>query len=106
MGIAEDTMESESATNKWVIAGIQFLTPLKPIYTNKRIKTQNKEEIQEQQTECCTTPTTPESKIPELQCPRAPRKRKAVSLRHWNGVRDYFKPPELESVFICCVERS
>ncbi|KAK1425892.1 hypothetical protein QVD17_21254 [Tagetes erecta] len=99
MGIAEETMELESATNKWVITGIQFLNP---IYTNKRIKTQNKQETEY----CCTTPTTPESLISALQCPGAPRKRKAVSRRQLNGVRDYFKPPELESIFICCVKRS
>ncbi|KAI3731444.1 hypothetical protein L1987_62632 [Smallanthus sonchifolius] len=104
MGIAEETMETESATKKWVISGIQFLTPLKPIYTKKGIG--KPREKDEEENECCTTPTTPESRIPVLKCPGAPRKRKSVSRSHCNGVRDYFKPPELESVFLRCVERA
>ncbi|KAI3497668.1 hypothetical protein L1887_33131 [Cichorium endivia] len=99
MGIAEETMESEPAPKKWVIAGIQFMTPLKPIYTKK--ENVNSHEDEDQAKDCCTTPTSPESVIPcLLKCPGAPRKRKAVSRSHCNGVRDYFKPPELESVFL------
>ncbi|KAI3795953.1 hypothetical protein L1987_38614 [Smallanthus sonchifolius] len=97
-------MESESATKKWVISGIQFMTPLKPIYTKKGIRKPHDEE--EEEKECCTTPTTPESRIPVLKCPGAPRKRKAVSISPCNGVSDYFKPPDLETVFIRCVGRS
>ncbi|KVH88934.1 cyclin-dependent protein kinase inhibitor SMR6-like [Cynara cardunculus var. scolymus] len=111
MGIAEETMESETTAKKWVIAGIQFMSPLKPIYTKKEIgKTHEEEgnkEEEEEEKECCTTPTTPESRIPcLLKCPGAPMKRKAVSRSHCNGVRDYFKPPDLESVFIRCIERA
>ncbi|KAI3818128.1 hypothetical protein L1987_11931 [Smallanthus sonchifolius] len=106
MGIAEETMETESATKKWVISGIQFLTPLKPIYTKKAGIRKSHEEDEEEEKECCTTPTTSESRIPVLKCPGAPRKRKSVSRSHCNGVRDYFKPPELESVFLRCVERA
>ncbi|KAL7603382.1 hypothetical protein Lser_V15G14671 [Lactuca serriola] len=105
MGIAEETMESESASKKWVIAGIQFMTPLKPIYTKR--ETEKKHEDDDEAKECCTTPTSPESVIPcLLKCPGAPRKRKASSRSHCNDVRDYFKPPELESVFIRFVERA
>ncbi|KAL8230082.1 hypothetical protein R6Q57_014982 [Mikania cordata] len=108
MGIAEEPMETESETNNWVIAGIQFMTPLKPIYTKKRNRKRQQEEHEdeEEEREYCTTPTSPESRIPELKCPGAPRKRKSVSRSHWNGVRVYFKPPELESVFLRCVERA
>ncbi|KAI3720337.1 hypothetical protein L6452_21253 [Arctium lappa] len=108
MGIAEETMESETTTKKWVIAGIQFMSPLKPIYTKKEIeKTHEEGNKEEDEKECCTTPTTSESRIPcLLKCPGAPMKRKAVSKVHCNGVRDYFKPPDLESVFIRCVERA
>ncbi|KAF5779808.1 putative cyclin-dependent protein kinase inhibitor SMR [Helianthus annuus] len=106
MRIAEKAMESESAATKtWVISGIQFMTPLKPIYTKKGIRKHHQEEDEEER-ECCTTPTTPESRIPVLNCPGAPRKRKAVSRGYCNGVREYFKTPELESVLIRCVERS
>ncbi|KAJ0638167.1 putative cyclin-dependent protein kinase inhibitor SMR [Helianthus annuus] len=110
MGIVEETMEMESATKKtWVISGIQFMTPLKPIYTKKRIDKPHEveeEEVEEEEKECCTTPTTPESRIPVLVCPGAPKKRKSVSRNRCNGVRNYFKPPELESVFLRCVERA
>lgn len=107
MGIVEETKESESATKKWVISGIHnFMTTLKPIYTKKEVEKPHEEE-EEEEKECnCTTPTTPESQIPVLKCPRAPKKRKSVSRNHCNiGVSDYFKPPELETVFLRCVER-
>lgn len=109
MGIVEETMEMESTTKKWVISGIQFMTPLKPIYTKKDTKKphENEEEEEEEENEYCTTPKTPESKIPcLLKCPGAPMKRKAVSRSHCNGTRDYFKPPDLESVFLCCIEKA
>ncbi|PWA98567.1 hypothetical protein CTI12_AA015830 [Artemisia annua] len=101
-------MEMESTTKKWVISGIQFMTPLKPIYTKKRMGNNHEEEEKDSDDdkEFCTTPTTPESRIPVLQCPGAPRKRKAASLKKCNDVRDYFKTPELESVFLRRVERA
>ncbi|GJX89809.1 cyclin-dependent protein kinase inhibitor SMR6-like protein [Tanacetum coccineum] len=101
-------MELESTTKKWVISGIQFMTPLKPIYTKKGKGKHNEDEEKDsvEDKELCTTPTTPESRIPVLQCPGAPRKRKAASLTKCNDVRDYFKTPELESVFLRCVERA
>ncbi|KAL4586962.1 hypothetical protein LXL04_011610 [Taraxacum kok-saghyz] len=100
MGIAEETVESESGPKKWVIAGIQFMAPLTPIYTKKEVgKTHEDVEEEDEDKECCT-PTSPESVIPRLlKCPGAPRKRKAVSRTLCNGVRDYFHPPELENVF-------
>nr|XP_043627054.1 cyclin-dependent protein kinase inhibitor SMR6-like [Erigeron canadensis] len=120
MGIVEETiMEKETTTKKWVISGIQFMTPLKPICTKKEIRKshdkenegQEHEEIEKQneekeEYESCKTPTTLESLIPVLKCPGAPRKRKAISRSHCNRVRDYFKPPDLESVFRRCVERA
>ncbi|KAK9074649.1 hypothetical protein SSX86_007247 [Deinandra increscens subsp. villosa] len=118
MGIAaEETMETESSssstTKKWVISGIQFMTPLKPIYTKKgtRKPHEHEKEDEDEEKECCTTPITPESRIPALKCPGAPRKRKTAaasgSRSRRNGVRDYFRPPELEleSVLLRCVER-
>ncbi|KAK1413801.1 hypothetical protein QVD17_35584 [Tagetes erecta] len=109
MGIVEET---ESTTKKlWVISGIQFMTPpLKPIYTKKGLSVE--EEEKEEKDCCCRTPTTPESQIPVLKCPPgAPKKRKSVSRNHWNiiggVVTDYFKPPELETVFIrSCLQNS
>lgn len=103
-------VESEGGGNKkWIIAGIQFRSPLNPIFTTTTTpaeKDYGKEEGDEE--ECSTTPTAKESRIPSvLTCPPAPRKRKPSSRCHFNsGVRDFFTPPDLESVFIRRVERA
>jgi hypothetical protein len=99
----EGGIDSEN-NRKWVIAGISLRAPLKPIFTIPSEKEQPKEE----ETEECSTPTSEESKIPTLfTCPPAPRKQKS-SLK-WNYhndgiVREFFKSPDLESVFIRHVE--
>ncbi|XP_057493096.1 cyclin-dependent protein kinase inhibitor SMR6-like [Actinidia eriantha] len=91
----------ESENKKWVIAGIQFRGPLKPIFT-----TTPAEKNQEGGEESPTTPTAKEARIPRrLTCPAAPRKRKPSTRCHYNGVREFFTPPDLETVFIRRVER-
>ncbi|KAL2246709.1 cyclin-dependent protein kinase inhibitor SMR6-like [Sesamum indicum] len=88
----------ESEGKKWVIAGIAIMAPLKPI---------SREDSEDE--DGSTTPTARESRIPEpekLKCPPAPRKRRPASTCHYNGVREFFNPPELESVFICHAERA
>ncbi|KAK4426127.1 Cyclin-dependent protein kinase inhibitor SMR6 [Sesamum alatum] len=88
----------ESEAKKWVIAGIAIMAPLKPVSTKAR------EECEDE--DSSTTPTARESRIPEkLKCPPAPRKRRPASTCHFNGVREFFNPPDLESVFICHTER-
>ncbi|KAK4417805.1 Cyclin-dependent protein kinase inhibitor SMR6 [Sesamum alatum] len=88
----------ESEGKKWVIAGIGVRAPLKPISTTRG----REDECSENEDECTKTPTARESKIPEkLSCPPAPRKRRPTSTCHFNGVREFFNPPDLESVFIC-----
>ncbi|KAK4392956.1 UNVERIFIED_CONTAM: Cyclin-dependent protein kinase inhibitor SMR6 [Sesamum calycinum] len=95
-------VSKESEGKKWVIAGIAVRAPLKPISTRA-----TREECSENEDECSTTPTARESKIPEkLSCPPAPRKRRPTSTCHFNGVREFFNPPDLESVFICHAERA
>ncbi|CAJ2636226.1 unnamed protein product [Trifolium pratense] len=102
----ESGIESEN-NRKWVIAGISLRAPLKPIFTINPIE---KEQQKEEETEECSTPTNEESKIPtSFTCPPAPRKQKS-SLK-WNHhgigsgvVREFFKAPDLESVFIRHVE--
>ncbi|XP_042499013.1 cyclin-dependent protein kinase inhibitor SMR6-like [Macadamia integrifolia] len=90
----------ESEGKKWVIAGIPLRAPLRSISTNKKDDGGNDED------ECSTTPTSEEARIPErLSCPPAPRKRRP-SRCHFNGVREFFTPPDLESVFIRHVERA
>ncbi|KAM2334057.1 hypothetical protein ACFXTH_011653 [Malus domestica] len=91
-----DHMGFDSDPKKtWVVAGIPLRAPLKPLYTNPV--------EQDDGEECSTTPTAEESRIPAiLTCPPAPRKRKAgaASKCKFNGVREFFTPPDLETVFI------
>lgn len=107
--VVEGGFESENNSRKWVIAGIALRAPLKPIQTNSIEKEQQKEvEEVEIEIEECSTPTNEESKIPtSFTCPPAPRKQKS-SLK-WNYqssgvVREFFKAPDLENVFIRHVE--
>ncbi|OIV90328.1 hypothetical protein TanjilG_14726 [Lupinus angustifolius] len=88
----------ESESKKWVIAGISVRC-LKPINTKGRGK-ENKEEDEEGSS---TTPTAKEARIAEkLKCPMAPRKRRSTKC-NFNGVREFFTPPDLETVFKCHV---
>ncbi|KAE9612689.1 hypothetical protein Lal_00006011 [Lupinus albus] len=87
----------ESESKKCAIAGIGIsVRSLKPINTKGRGK-ENEEEDEED----CTTPTTKEARIPEkLKCPMAPRKKKPTKRNNFNGVvREFFNPPDLETVF-------
>ncbi|KAL1564232.1 cyclin-dependent kinase inhibitor SMR3-like protein [Salvia divinorum] len=84
----------DSEAKKWVIAGIAIRAPLKPISIKPRDDCSDDEGG--------ATPTARESRIPEkLPCPRPPRKRRPVSTCHFNGAREFFNPPELESIFMC-----
>ncbi|KAM7468673.1 hypothetical protein LguiB_016235 [Lonicera macranthoides] len=89
-------MDLESDSKKWVIAEIQLRRPLKPIFTIPAEKSPAGCEE-----ECATTPTTEEARIPiNLECPPAPRKLKPTSRCHCHGVKEFFNPPDLESVFL------
>ncbi|KAL3813817.1 hypothetical protein ACJIZ3_015085 [Penstemon smallii] len=95
-------INKDSEGKKWVIAGISIRAPLKPISTKPRT-----EDCSEDEGACSTTPTARESKIPEkMPCPPAPRKRRPTSTCHFNGVIEFFNPPDLESVFMCHAERA
>ncbi|KAI4328180.1 hypothetical protein L6164_020558 [Bauhinia variegata] len=91
----------ESDNRKWVIAGIALRAPLKPIYT---IPAEKPPTVDDGETEeCSTTPTGEEARIPTaLRCPPAPRKRKPSLKCNYRagGVREFFTPPDLETVFI------
>ncbi|XAR51907.1 hypothetical protein NMG60_11006703 [Bertholletia excelsa] len=92
----------ESEGKKWVIAGIAICAPLKAIATKP--KERNCEDDDE---ECSTTPTEKESRIPEkLPCPPAPRKRRPQKVYNYTSSREFFTPPDLESVFIRHAERA
>ncbi|XP_062110389.1 cyclin-dependent protein kinase inhibitor SMR6-like [Humulus lupulus] len=104
----------DSETKKWVIAGIPLRTPLKPIYTTNPppppppvlVDSSTRDADQGHDDDQClsTTPTGEESKIPtRLTCPPAPRKKKATSKCKLYGsavIREFFTPPDLETVFI------
>ncbi|KAI4350647.1 hypothetical protein L6164_005082 [Bauhinia variegata] len=94
----------ESESKKWVIAGIPVRS-LKPINT----KPWGKENEEDDDEACSTTPTAKECRIPEkLTCPPAPRKRRIIK-RHNNingAVKEFFTPPDLETVFKCRVEKT
>ncbi|KAF5741091.1 hypothetical protein HS088_TW10G00086 [Tripterygium wilfordii] len=98
MGYAEKNQVGgglELEDKKWVIAGIPLRAPLKQIYTNPM-------ETERESGECSTTttPTGEEARIPSrLVCPPPPRKKKP-SLKCNYGVREFFTPPDLETVFI------
>ncbi|KAG6410212.1 hypothetical protein SASPL_128265 [Salvia splendens] len=84
--------KKESDGKKWVIA---IRAPLKPVSTKARGGGQEKKEEEES-----TTPTARESRIPKkAACPAAPRKRRPTST--CQVVREFFYPPDLESVFVC-----
>ncbi|KAG6412809.1 hypothetical protein SASPL_125499 [Salvia splendens] len=86
----ESTKESDG--KKWVIA---IRAPLKPVST----KVRGGGEFEEEEEEESTTPTARESRIPKkAACPAAPRKRRPTST--CQVVREFFYPPDLESVFI------
>ncbi|XP_060195502.1 cyclin-dependent protein kinase inhibitor SMR6-like [Lycium barbarum] len=93
---------TKEENKKWVIAGITILAPLRPISTKP-----TREDCEDEEKECPTTPTARNSRIPErLPCPPAPMKRRPKSTCHYNSVREFFNPPDLESVFIRHVERA
>ncbi|KAL5572781.1 hypothetical protein UlMin_022378 [Ulmus minor] len=92
----------ESDGKKWVIAGIPVRSSLKQINTKQRGR--DYEDSEEEA--CSTTPTAKEARIPEkLSCPPAPRKPRP-SRCNFNGVREFFSPPDLESIFIPHVEKA
>ncbi|GAY36270.1 hypothetical protein WN944_020254 [Citrus x changshan-huyou] len=97
----------ESEGKRWVIAGIPLRAPLKPIYTNPVPTAVDKEVDSGTDEELSTTPTSEDARIPaKLTCPAAPRKRKSSLKCNYSGVREFFSPPDLESVFIRHVERA
>ncbi|KAK7366837.1 hypothetical protein VNO80_08836 [Phaseolus coccineus] len=103
MGFSEKPQVEESdSTRKWVIAGISLRAPLKPIYTTTTVEKEEEEE------DCSTTPKGEEAKIPTTsKCPPAPRKRKpSLKCNYLGGAREFFTPPDIETVFIRHVERA
>lgn len=111
MGISEKVqveMGLEPEGKKWFITGIPLRSHLKPIATNRleRLVGDGEGEGEEEEG-CSTTPTAEESRIPRvLSCPPAPKKKKPAPKCHFSGAREYFNPPELDSVFVRRPERA
>lgn len=99
----------DTESKKWVIAGISIRSSLKPINTKPARGKENEEEnIYQDEENYSTTPTAKEARIPErLPCPPAPRKRRPPPSRcNFNGVMEFFTPPDLETVFKLHVEKA
>ncbi|KAI3941218.1 hypothetical protein MKX01_029792 [Papaver californicum] len=94
---------------RYVIVGIPIIRtppPLRKIRT-KRVEIKIQSEVEDEEEECPTTPTSKEARLPNrIECPPAPRKKRpSASSRSCNfNVKDFFNPPDLDSVFICHLE--
>lgn len=104
MGVSEKLHQLDGGgvvdSEKWVISGIALRGPLKPVFAKPLDKEDDEEE------EFSTTPKSAESRIPSrLTCPPPPKKRKPSSSSssrscHYGGVREFFNPPDLETIFM------
>ncbi|XP_051115286.1 cyclin-dependent protein kinase inhibitor SMR6-like [Andrographis paniculata] len=99
MGLSKESEE-------WVTAAA-IRSPLKPLKSVSRDREEeNNNNVVDEE---ATTPTARGSRIPgKLACPPPPRKRRPASSKwHYNnGVREFFNPPDLESVFVCHAGRA
>ncbi|KAF3431209.1 hypothetical protein FNV43_RR25939 [Rhamnella rubrinervis] len=93
--------DSAETNKKWVIAGIPIRSPLKPIFTMDPDETERDDDDGGEE-ECSTTPTGEEARIPTtFTCPPPPRKQKpTLRCNYGVGRREFFTPPDLETVFI------
>ncbi|KAK4746696.1 hypothetical protein SAY87_025733 [Trapa incisa] len=95
--------KSQLEGKRWMIAGIPSRVSLKPINTKPRPKDGEDDE----EDPCTTTPTSKESRIPDkLPCPPAPMKRRPPYKFHLTGVREFFTPPDLDTVFKLRADRT
>ncbi|KAL5703574.1 hypothetical protein ACHQM5_022106 [Ranunculus cassubicifolius] len=91
----EDGLESEG---KEVVIAENSAQPVLRKIKTKRKRGTDKESEEE---ESSTTPKADDAKIPKsFPCPWAPRKRRSLRKCNFNGVKEFFKPPDLESVFV------
>ncbi|CAI9111474.1 OLC1v1011702C1 [Oldenlandia corymbosa var. corymbosa] len=104
MGVSKKHSGESGGKKEWVIAGITIRAPLKSIRTKPTQRDEYYNEDAENEgrsNSSSTTPTARDSRIPEkLPCPPPPRKRRPAQTCHFNGVREFFNPPDLESVFV------
>uniref|UniRef100_A0A1D1YZ18 Cleavage and polyadenylation specificity factor subunit 1 n=1 Tax=Anthurium amnicola TaxID=1678845 RepID=A0A1D1YZ18_9ARAE len=102
--------EKEPEGMQWPVAGVSArASPLRPV--NTRPSESSGAAVDGEDGEYCsgaaTTPTAKEARIPELPpCPPAPRKRKPPLRCTLGGGREFFTPPDLETVFMRRPERA
>ena len=86
---------------------VGLVRALKPISTKSRGKESQDVFVDDDEGSCATTPTAKAARIPEiLPCPPAPRKRRTAPRCHFNDVRVFFTPPDLDTVFRSHVEKA
>lgn len=95
----------ESNGKKWASGGG---VTLRSISTKPKDQEYYSEEEGDNNGMISTTPTWKGAKIPQrLHCPPAPTKTPAKPLCEFNGIREFFTPPDhLESVFVLRADRN
>ncbi|XP_010513359.1 PREDICTED: uncharacterized protein LOC104789340 [Camelina sativa] len=84
---------------KWVITEISLPSPMKPtisLSSSALANTENEDLL------CPTTPTAASVRIPKVfTCPPPPKKPKpSLKFSYCGGAREFFSPPDLETVFL------
>ncbi|CAE5962738.1 unnamed protein product [Arabidopsis arenosa] len=83
---------------KWVITGTSLRSPMKPpvSLSSSAVSGTEDEDL------CPSTPTAASVRIPTVfPCPPAPKKPKlSLKFSYDVGAREFFSPPDLETVFI------
>ncbi|CAN6971415.1 cyclin-dependent protein kinase inhibitor SMR15 [Brassica rapa] len=92
-------IELHETSEKWAIPGISLREPMKPISLPSSTVADTESDVHQDQWP--TTPTAPSFRIPTVfPCPPPPKKRKVSSKFGYSGAREFFSPPDLETVFI------
>lgn len=105
MGISGKThdqfnVELHETPEKWSIPGIALRGQMKPI-SLPSTTVADSEDVDVHQDQWPTTPTAASFRIPTVfPCPPPPKKRKASSKFGYSGAREFFSPPDLETVFM------
>ncbi|KAJ0265848.1 Cyclin-dependent protein kinase inhibitor SMR15 [Hirschfeldia incana] len=93
-------VELHETSEKWAISGISLCGQMKPISLSSTAIADT-EDVDVHQDQWPTTPTAASFRIPTVfPCPPPPKKRKASSKFGYSGAREFFSPPDLETVFI------
>ncbi|KAF8060394.1 hypothetical protein N665_1218s0013 [Sinapis alba] len=92
-------VEGHETSEKWVIPGISLRGQMKPISLPSSAVADKEDDVHQDQWP--TTPTAASFRIPTVfPCPPPPKKRKVSSKFGYSGAREFFSPPDLETVFI------